>query len=105
MSVVVELPISQQPSRVFTPDLSERIAAVSEARRRLKELGQTVLGQALLQGTRKRPVLTIERPSARTALEFRGRLTSVLMEPHATCNVITGRLGGVDVTWVETHRD
>ncbi len=52
--------ISDQPPRVLTPQLREKLAAVTEAQRALAVLGSRVLQQDLRLGTSKRPLLTLD---------------------------------------------
>jgi hypothetical protein len=99
VAVVIELPISQQPMRVLTPDLSERLAAISDARVKLAELGARVTRQNVLQGTKKRPQLTIEGAN----LQLRMRICGLLVKPLKTQNHVSGRFGAVDLCWVEAR--
>ncbi len=74
---VVELPLSQRPMRVLTPDLSSRIHQVNAARALLAELGCSVREQRLHQGTKARPLLILDQVAPELQCRVKGLLRSL----------------------------
>lgn len=100
----VHIPLQEaarRPLRVLTPDLSDRLTAVTEAWRALKQAGYQPTNQDLRLGTNKRPLLMLARGDARLQTKLSG--VAIRINEDGLRSFV-GRLVTVDVQWpLEAH--
>ena len=88
--------IADQPMRVLTRDLGDRLQAVTDALRHL-DADLPLVEQQLRQGTRQRPLLVFRSGGER----LREKLTQIAVMTLDGQRCLVGKFRGVDLCWPE----
>lgn len=88
--------ISDQPMRVLTRDLGDRLQAVTDALRHL-DRDLPLLQQQLRQGSKRRPLLVLRFGNE----QLRAQLTQVAVMTINDRRCLVGKFRGVDLCWPE----